>query len=120
MIVIILELIMPAIIGLVGTLIGQLFSYLFKKLVVNYGKFLLFFGFWVAIYLTMLSKFNDWIESLLVSNNSFSAEFWKAGVSLLPERSPTYITILTSAYLVYWIAVFKDRMSKRLHESTNT
>ena len=101
---------MPAILGLVGTLIGQLFSYLFKKLVVNYGKFLLFFAFWVAIYLTMLSKFNNWIESLLVSNNSFSADFWKSGFSLLPERTPTYITILTSAYIVYWIAVFKYKM----------
>ncbi|MCO6539415.1 MAG: hypothetical protein J6569_04680 [Gilliamella sp.] len=111
---------MPAVVALVGTLIAQLFSYLFKKLVVNYGKFLLFFAFWVAIYLAMLSQFKNWIESLLISNSSFATDFWKAGVSLLPERTPTYITILTSAYLVYWVAVFKDRMSKRLHESTNT
>lgn len=110
---------MPAIIALVGTLISQLFSYLFKKLVVNYGKFLLFFAFWVAIYLTVLSQFNRWIESLLVSNSSFSADFWKAGVSLLPERTPAYVTILTSAYFIYWIAVFKDKMSKRLYESMN-
>lgn len=111
---------MAAFLGLIGTLIGQLFSYLFRKLVVNYGKFLIFFAFWVAIYLTLLSKFNSWIESLLVSNSAFSAEFWKSGVSLLPERTPTYITILTSAYVVYWVAVFQDKMSKRLHESTNT
>lgn len=111
---------MPAIIALVGTLVVQFFAYLFKKLVMNYGKFLLFFTFWVAIYLTMLSTFNGWIESLLVSNSTFSSDFWKAGISLLPEKTPTYFTILTSAYLVYWVAVFKDKMSKRLHESMNS
>jgi len=110
---------MPAIIALVISSIAQFFVYLFKKLVVNYGKFLLFFAFWVAIYVTILTTFNKLIESLLVSNTTFSSDFWKAGISLLPEKTPTYMTILTSAYLVYWVAVFKDRMSKRLHESMN-
>jgi len=105
---------MPYFIAIIVTGIINFFATLLKKLTINTLTFMAFLAFWLGVYLFLLSQLIKFISSLITERDFFAAEFWKAGVSLLPEKSPTYMTIIVTVYGIYWAAILKDRMSNRL------
>ncbi|HEM7510913.1 TPA: hypothetical protein U2J54_003962 [Providencia rettgeri] len=111
---------MPAIAALIWGAIGEIFKYLFNKVVVSGAKFSLFFAFWIVLYITIVSKTTEWINELLSKQDVFANELWLAGISLLPSNTAFCLSIVGLAYSLFWILIFKRQMSEKYKQSVDS